>query len=155
MNYRGVPKTVTQGSSEVAMTSSPASYNELRRIFRYTQPVGTVGLIANPLDINLKLFNNSGVELAQTVRVFLAVQGSGERAPTFVADFSYSDFARLTEGQQRDIKFRDSVLKPFWRNVQNLTLRENDRFEIWIEGAGQFDATQGGNRVRFIVDELN
>lgn len=146
-------RTIVHTSAEVTRHTPAAGFNS--RLLSIVTPVGTRYVYTNPLPIILKLFNAAGVQIPPTSNLFLFKQRPGEDFGIFLRKIPYAAYHDLTEGQQRDERFRHATLHDLGSEVAEVSNPEDHEFQVWVDSPVAVDLTRAETRFETTVIETN
>lgn len=147
-------RTILHTSTEVTRHTPAAGFNT--RLLTITTPSGTRYIYPNPLGIILKLFTAAGVQIPPTSHLFVFKRRPGEDFPmNFLRRIPYAAYHDLTEGQQRDERFRHATLHDLGSEIAEISNPEDHELQIWVESPVVVDLARAETRFETIAYEIN
>lgn len=124
--------------------------NVLSLLMKIKIPDGVSYTVDNPTRFFVKLFSALNVQIPNNSSFFFAAQKPGIDFPTFFVKNFYAPYFDLTTAQQRNAEGLDATTLRVG-NLPQITLREGDEFQIWINSPVVVDMTLAGTTFEFDV----
>jgi len=139
-------------TSQEVVRFTPVANNP-SRLLTITTPLGARYYYNNPFPLILKLFAAGGVQIPATSTLLIGKRRPGEDFPTFVRMVSYAAYFDLTEGQQRDERFRGNTLHDLGTDIDAISNPQHHELQIWVESPVVVALTEAATRFETTVIE--
>lgn len=147
------PRTILHTSPEVTQLTPVAGYRS--PLLAITTPEGVVYNYKTPLQLYTKLFDVDDQEIPPQSKIIIGKQSTDEELPRYLRSIDYSPYFDLSEAQQRDIRFVESVRHEFGRGIEVVKNPEGHLFLVEIDAPVVVDLSNSKTRFELRVQESN